>query len=533
MRKNISLLLIFISILALSACTNGPLFIKDSDKRYGFDDLDAPINEGEEIELSENKEIPFVLRKINYLKDLEVQNDRVEIDKNDSSLLSMVIKPCLTDDIELSSLVYKNGKFHILLNSKNDSNNVCTPYISIKLLNKLPDDIEADDFVIDKSGIKNIDIKYTKDNAINYVKQKYKLIANLPDSAELIYTDRPIWQIKYKFVYEKDDHEHPIKNLKINFDANEGKVLSLDEEIISKFIDNGNVFKLNTDKAIYYNKKVDELNNIYIYDIASRSSKKILSFSGDIKSIYKRNENDDIIINFKDKSSALSSAIYNEEKDEIKFIDYRDDLNIIDANFKSDDSLLAISRGEANMTTLYEVDINDDSYIDLFSAEDNIIRASYINGFYVYLSKYDINQMLYITRDFEDYDFIDEVENYYYADDNSFVYRIDNKIEGTSLYTYNLSERFYKMIIKGDYSYIKKIDEAYVLAKKDINLESYDLLLCKLDNNLKEEVLFENVDNLSLYLTNDLKKLYKSTKVIDKNYTKNIIYEIDISKGDA
>ncbi|MFR7870937.1 MAG: hypothetical protein ACLU2L_00285, partial [Fenollaria timonensis] len=201
--------------------------------------------------------------------------------------------------------------------------------------------------------------------------------------------------------------------------------------------------------------------------------------------------------------------------------------------FKSDDSLLVISRGEANMTTLYEVDINDDSYIDLFSAEDNIIRASYINGFYVYLSKYDINQMLYITRDFEDYDFIDEVENYYYADDNSFVYRIDNKIEGTSLYTYNLSERFYKMIIKGDYTYIKKIDEAYVLAKKDINLESYDLLLCKLDNNLKEEVLFENVDNLSLYLTNDLKKLYKSTKVIDKNYTKNIIYEIDISKGDA
>lgn len=533
MRKNISLLLIFISIFALSACTNGPLFIKDSDKRYGFDDLDAPINEGEEIELSENKEISFVLRKINYLKDLEVQNDRVEIDKNDSSLLSMVIKPCLTDDIELSSLVYKNGKFHILLNSKNDSKNVCTPYISIKLLNKLPDDIEADDFVIDKSGIKNIDIKYTKDNAINYVKQKYKLIANLPDSAELIYTDRPIWQIKYKFVYEKDDHEHPIKNLKINFDANEGKVLSLDEEIISKFIDNGNVFKLNTDKAIYYNKKDDELNNIYIYDIASRSSKNILSFSGDIKSIYKKNENDDIIINFKDKSSALSSAIYNEEKDEIKFIDYRDDLNIIDANFKSDDSLLVISKGEANMTTLYEVDINDDSYIDLFSAEDNIIRASYINGFYVYLSKYDINQMLYITRDFEDYDFIDEVENYYYADDNSFVYRSDNKIEGTSLYAYNLSERFYKMIIKGDYSYIKKIDEAYVLAKKDINLESYDLLLCNLDNNLKEEVLFENVDNLSLYLTNDLKKLYKSTKVIDKNYTKNIIYEIDISKGDA
>ena len=99
MRKNISLLIIFISIILLSACSNGPLFIKDNDKRYGFDDIDSPIDEGEEIELSENKELAFVLRKINYLKEIDVQNDRVEIDKNDTSLLSMVIKPCLTDDI--------------------------------------------------------------------------------------------------------------------------------------------------------------------------------------------------------------------------------------------------------------------------------------------------------------------------------------------------------------------------------------------------------------------------------------------------
>ena len=224
--------------------------------------------------------------------------------------------------------------------------------------------------------------------------------------------------------------------------------------------------------------------------------------------------------------------VYFASKDEYKFIEYKNDVNVIDASFKSESSLLVISKAEANITKLYDFDINDDNYLELFSAEDNIIKASYINGYYVYLSKYDVNQMLYITKDFEDYDFIDEVENYYYADDYSFVYRSDNKVEGISLYTYNLSERFYKMIINGDYSYIKKINDDYILAKKDINHESYDLILHKLDNNLKEEILFENVDNLNLYLTNDLKKLFKSTKVIDKNYTKRIIYEIDISKGD-
>ena len=49
MRKNISLLIIFISIILLSACSNGPLFIKDNDKSYSFDDIDSPIEEGEEI----------------------------------------------------------------------------------------------------------------------------------------------------------------------------------------------------------------------------------------------------------------------------------------------------------------------------------------------------------------------------------------------------------------------------------------------------------------------------------------------------
>lgn len=532
MRKNISLLIIFISTILLSACSNGPLFIKDNDKRYGFDDIDSPIEEGEEIELSENKELAFVLRKINYLKEIDVQNDRVEIDKNDTSLLSMVIKPCLTDDIEVSSVVYKSGKFHITLSSKKSSNNVCTPYISIKLLKKLPQDIEADDFVIDKENIKTIDIKYTKDNAINFVKQKYNLITNLPDSAELVYIDKPIWQIKYKFVYDKSDYEHPIKNISIDFDANEGKVLAINEDDISKFIDNGNIFALNTEKVIYYNKKSNETNNIYIYSTKKQKSKKILSFDGSIKSIYKNNKSDDIIINYKDTSSDLRSVVYFASKDEYKFIEYKNDVNVIDASFKSESSLLVIGKAEANITKLYDFDINDDNYLELFSAEDNIIKASYINGYYVYLSKYDVNQMLYITKDFEDYDFIDEVENYYYADDYSFVYRSDNKVEGISLYTYNLSERFYKMIINGDYSYIKKINDDYILAKKDINHESYDLILHKLDNNLKEEILFENVDNLNLYLTNDLKKLFKSTKVIDKNYTKRIIYEIDISKGD-
>lgn len=283
---------------------------------------------------------------------------------------------------------------------------------------------------------------------------------------------------------------------------------------------------------IYYNKKSNETNNIYIYSTKKQKFKKILSFDGSIKSIYKNNKSDDIIINYKDTSSDLRSVVYFASKDEYKFIEYKNDVNVIDASFKSESSLLLISKTEANITKLYDFDINDDNYLELFSAEDNIIKASYINGYYVYLSKYDVNQMLYITKDFEDYDFIDEVENYYYADDNSFVYRSDNKVEGVSLYTYNLSERFYKMIINGDYSYIKKINDDYILAKKDINHESYDLILHKLDNNLKEEILFENVDNLNLYLTNDLKKLFKSTKVIDKNYTKRIIYEIDISKGD-
>lgn len=532
MKKYISLFAILISILILSACSNGPLFIKDSDKRYGFDDIDSPINDTEELELSENAEISFVLRKINYLKEINVQNDRVEFDKNDSSLLSMVIKPCLTDDIEVSSVVYKKGKFHILLKSKNDSKKVCTPYISIKLLNKLPDDIEADDFVIDKENIKTIDIKYTKDNAINYVKQKYNLIANIPDSADLIYTDKAIWLIKYKFVYDKNDYEHPIKNININFDANQGRVLSVNEEDISKFIDNGTIFALNTKSAFYYNKKLDNNNNIYIFDIKNKESKKIMSFDGSIKSIYKNNGNDDILINFKDSSSKLRSVVYFKNKKEFKFINYKDDLDVVDANFKGSDTLLIVSKGSLNETKILELDINDENYMELFTAEDNIIRASYIGGYYVYLSKYDVNQMLYITKDFEDYDFIDEVENYYYIDENSFVYRNDNEIEGVNLYVYNLNERFYKKLIKGDYLYIDKINDKYILAKKDTKAETYDLLSCKLDNNFKEEFLFKNVDNLNLYLTNDLKKLFKSTKVIDKNYTKNIIYEINISKGE-
>ncbi|WP_215492610.1 hypothetical protein [Fenollaria sporofastidiosus] len=110
--------------------------------------------------------------------------------------------------------------------------------------------------------------------------------------------------------------------------------------------------------------------------------------------------------------------------------------------------MLIVSKGSINETKILELDINDENYMNLFSAEDNIIRASYIGGYYVYLSKYDVNQMLYITKDFEDYDFIDEVENYYYSDENSFVYRNDNEIEGVSLYVYNLNERFYKKLIK-------------------------------------------------------------------------------------
>ena len=47
---------------------------------------------------------------------------------------------------------------------------------------------------------------------------------------------------------------------------------------------------------------------------------------------------------------------------------------------------------------------------------------------------------------------------------------------------------------------------------------------------MKELVIRENDGDQRL--DRFLKKLFKSTKVIDKNYTKRIIYEIDISKGD-
>ena len=528
MRKNISLTFIFILIFILSSCTNGPLFIKDSDKRFGFDEIDENDKETEEVELSENKEVPFVIRKVNYYKEIDVQNDRVELDKNDSSLLSMVIKPCLTDDIELSSIVYKNGKFHINLKSKSASNKVCTPYLSVKLLNKLPDDIEEDDFVFEKENITSIDIKYTKDNAINYVKQKYNLIANVPDSAELIYTDKAVWLMKYKFVYDKNDYEHPIKNLAISFDANAGEVLSVNEDDISKFIDNGNVFSLNTKNCLYYNKKIGEKNNIYIYDINKAKSKLIASFDGLIKSVYKSNISDDIILNYKSDNSLIKSIVYFKDKDKYKEIKYKDELNIIDSNLKNKDTIIAVSKNEINESIIYEIDLNDENYLEVFRAEDNIIRASFINNYYVYLSKYDVNQMLYITKDFEDYDFIDEVENYYYSDEESFVYRTDNKVEGINLYKYNLKERFYKKIISGEYIFIKKINDSYILAKKDNKRETYDLLSYKMDKNEKEEYIFKNVDNLNLYLSQDLKELFKSTKVIDKNYTKNIIYQINI-----
>lgn len=531
MRKNTLLIFIFILIFILSSCTNGPLFIKDNDNTYGFDEINdksEEIDNTEEVELSENKEVQFVIRKINYYKEIDVQNDRVELDKNDSSLLSMVIKPCLTNDIELTSIVYKKGKFHIKLKSNSSSKNVSTPYISVKLLNKLPDGVEADDFVFDKENIKTIEIKYTKDNAINYVKQKYNLIANLPDAADLVYVDKPIWKIKYKFVYDKNDYDHPIKNLNIDFDANAGKVLSVREEDISKFIDNGSVFSINTKLCMYYNKKLDDTNNIYIYDINKAKSKIITTFKGDIKSVYKSNTSDDIIINYKEKGSLLKSIIYSKGNDECIKIAYKDEMNIIDANIKNKDSIIAIDKNEKNESIIYEINLQDESYFEVFRAEDNIVRASYINDYYVYLSKYDINQMLYITKDFENYDFIDEVENYYFADEKSFVYLSNNKLEGTCLYEYNLKERFYKKIVSGDYAYINKEDNAYILAEKDKKHETYDLLLYKLDNNDNEEFIFKNLDNLNLYLSHDLKKLFKSTKVIDKNYTKNIIYEINI-----
>lgn len=528
MRKNIALTFIFILIFILSSCKNGPLFIKDSDNRYGFDEIDSKDLDTQELELSENKEVQFVVRKVNYYKEIDVQNDRVELDKNDSSLLSMVIKPCLTDDIEVSSIVYKKGKFHINVKSKSASKSVCTPYISLKLLNKLPAGIDADDFVFDKENLKSIEIKYTKDNAINYVKQKYSLITNLPESADLIYTNKAVWLMKYKFVYDKNDYEHPIKNLTVSFDANEGRVLSVKEEDISKFIDNGSIFSLNTKSCFYYNKKNEETNNIYIYDIANAKSKIIASFEGSIKSVYKSNTNDDIIINYKLQDKTLRSIVYFSDKSDYKEIMYKDDMNVVDANLKGEDSILIVNKNEKNESILYELDINDEKYYEIFRAEDNIIRASYINDYYVYLSKYDVNQMLYITKDFEDYDFIDEVQNYYYADAKSFVYRTENKVEGINLYSYNLKERFYKRIIAGEYSFISVSNDKYILAKKDAKNETYDLLSYKLDNNEKEELIFDNVDNLNLYLSEDANKLFKSTKVIDKNYTKNIIYEINI-----
>ena len=241
MKKIFFILAVGISILLLSSCTKN----KNSSIEPASSIKEAAIG--------------YKIEKIVLSRGYQSIEPKVEIiNKNDSKeiLASLGLIECSGVTIDKITKVDNEIKIYTNRLLDNDKVQLVVPQLIFSLEDS--DILKSSDvrFKIINQNYKPINLKFNRSQILNNIYSNFKISQSTIPNVNLIKSnDTYIWDINFNNIFDRDSLKLPLMNFTVQADANTGEILSSNKDIVSTYIDYGEILDYISDKYLLYKRE--------------------------------------------------------------------------------------------------------------------------------------------------------------------------------------------------------------------------------------------------------------------------------------
>lgn len=494
MNKNL-IILSLILVVFLVGCN--PIFQRED--RLDYRDLDFDL---EKIQLTKtfHQTQPYA----EFLTKGSIQEDKK---------LRLLISAGLSEasGLKINRITRDNNNLNIYLETiKEEKNDLSIPQ-AIVLLD--PEDIDRPDkftFNIINENSEAILLKLAFNEALSIAESSFKLSTVSSPKVNLYKEgDDLIWDIDYEAVMDKSEKDLPLVSLCVKIDANTGKIIYENKEVISKPLDAGNILSLFKGKYLFYKKKVQDKNvpreELWLYNVYNAS--KTLLFSSEYPISSPHVSTNLAYISFIETTD-LASNLYIVPKTSRKAYKLSLEKNIdpVIADWINYRKLCLVEHSDNN-SIFYEYDIVTDELKKLGSLDLKVASLSTRNNNYCLLEEDDsgFNDNIYLTRDFKDYRMVAKGYNPRFLNNDNLVYMESKEgKEENIVHIYNLTRAEDKFKFEGMIPSYQIIDDYNILYPiKSDNQKSYSLnkyisysdSLVEMGDSLTTKAFYSKLDN--------------------------------------
>ncbi len=372
MKRNNTFLLIILSIIFISGCSFP--FLRESN----------PV-QGQNIEIDPE----FNVEQVVLSQGFQNTEPRIELSRKNNNL-RLLVSPGIVKStgMEVSKIEEVDGVFNIhLVNSSYSSAELVIPQITVLLSNVTPSEAESMKFSIANENFTPVNVNHGIVDVIKKVKSDYKISTDGSPSIRLIQEEKgPLWVIEYKNIYDTENLEIPLINLRLKVSAKNGEVVESSKALISAYFDHGSILDFVPGKAILYSIRNSDSSKdeLWYYNFISGDKMDIYKTLSLITSAQLSPDGLKIALLEEDDEKATAYTISIDDKRAVR-IGTGMDLIPEQISWKDDLEIQVLAKFTDNQTQIFSYNIQNNILtathtfmmnLDTFSTMDDVILAS-------------------------------------------------------------------------------------------------------------------------------------------------------------
>lgn len=488
---------------------------------------------------NKEKNIGYKIEKIVLTKGYQSIEPKVEIIRKDSQsklLATLGLIEC--SGITIDKITKSGNEINIYINkeNKNIETQLAVPQVLIEIeeLNtKKPENLK---FNIINQNYEPITLKYSKNEILNSIYSQLKIASNtIPDVDLSRLGEKLIWNISFNGIFDRKNSNNPLINLNVQVDADTGEILSSDEEIISKYIDDGVILDYVPQKYLLYKRGKDDNqdihNSLWMYDLETGKKKHLYSSNAPIYTA-----------KFNPDNNKVAFIKHNEEISNLLLISVEDKkaIDITPENVKhtwlikwqDNNNIYFVNNDTKYKSTIYNYNVENEELETAMEISKNILDFDIQDDTFL-LTEFDnknINKKIYLAKNGENIKEIDEGFKVSFLDKDKILYlkNSENKEENV-LNIYQLNDEIKSVQLKSNIqSYIPISNGKLILiAKNDSNT---DYTLYKYNVNSQSLEPFVNITGDKLFYDEEINTGYITLNPAIDDLDKNVIYSVNFEQ---
>lgn len=528
--KRIFLLLIIILPLSIVGCS-----LEDS---YPISYKEKTNNTNKSVE-----KLDYKIENISLSQGYQNIEPGVEIiNKDFTSKLLVSVGLVNSSGIDISEINRFEDQINIHIKNKGGflKSQVVTPQILLELKDIDYKELENYKINIVNKNYSPIDIKFGVNEIIEKINSQFNIsVVNFPSVNIINKSGEILWDISYENIFDKSNITSPVINLSVLVDADKGKVVESSKDLISSFIDEGEILYSIPNHLLIY-KKIDYASkegkglnsNLWTFNINNGEREKIYKSKSDIQSVFPNSKFSNLAVL---ESTSENNEIYIIETKTNKAYKASINKNINPSliQWKNNKELYIVDSREES-SNIYIYNTKDNNYDFLFKLDKNIVDLKVENDVLILTEKENHSDNLKIhlqdnvgkfKSKFSDYGF-----QPYYINNSLISYLKSNENDNSnSLNIYDIEkEKIYDSIDLNISNYFPIDNDEIILIEKNDSDNKYTLYQYKLEEKSYQAIT--SIKSDSVFYNKDKDLLYVDHTIPFESKRSQIIYSIDLSK---